>query len=60
MPQKKKNFFTRICLLTREIDRDDLDEEERTVTIRPKPSGPASPFETPAEAAGNSKLAAEE
>lgn len=47
-------------MLTREGDRDDVDEEERNVAIRPKPSGPASPFETPAEAAGNSTAATAE
>lgn len=27
--------------------RDDVDEDERILTVRPKPSGPASPIDTP-------------
>lgn len=40
-------------------DRDDVEEEhERLVAVRPKPSGPASPIDTPA-AAGNPTTAEE-
>ena len=50
--------LVRIVLLTSVSDRDDVDDDERLVAARPKPSGPASPIDTPG-AAGNSTAAEE-